>query len=76
MRDLLRQPSLLADFERFVRAHARCGAFIWDTKDIEDDRGVEVHARCLRCDAGFLQSATGAEVTSSLVHSKQLTAVN
>jgi len=76
MDEVLREPSLLVAFERFVRAHRRCGAFVWDTTDVEDGPGIEVKARCLRCDAGFLQSATSAELTSALVHCKQLTTLN
>ena len=67
---------LVVNFERFVKAHRRCGAFAWDTGDTEDGVGVEVKARCLGCDARFQQSATAGEMVSALVHSRLVTSVN
>lgn len=71
-----RRSLLLVRFERFVRAHGRCGAFVWEMTDTDDSFGVEVQAHCLRCDARFRDSASDFEVTSSLVHSRLLPSMN
>lgn len=71
-----RRPSLLTHFKRFVSAHRRCGAFVWDTEDGEDGFAIGVRARCLGCDASFLESATASEVASAVVHSRGLTSMN
>jgi hypothetical protein len=76
MDDGRRRSLLLVHFARFVRAHLRCGAFIWDTEDSEDGVGLQVTATCLRCDAKFLETATALQVASALVHSRLLTSVN
>lgn len=67
---------LIVEFERFVKAHRRCGALFWDMDDDDDGWGVKVKARCLGCDATFLHSASVAEVTSAVVHSQMLTSRN
>ena len=71
-----RRSLLLVQFERFVRAHSRCGAFVWEMTDTDNGFGVEVNAQCLRCDARFRDSASDFEVTSSLVHSSLLPSMN
>lgn len=71
-----RRSWLLVQFERFVSAHRRCGAFVWEMTDTDTGLGIEVKARCLRCDASFMESASDSEVTASLVHSRLLISSN